>query len=103
MGLLRHRATREVDVTGPGVPSEVPDADRAEQDLPLDPLDAGPAAGASPPGDGVPEADALEQQVAVGPGRPGVAARPVGDREANEADVLDQLADVPVDEDDVPG
>jgi hypothetical protein len=54
----------------------------------------------SPPGDGVPEADALEQQQAAQPGEAGSPLRPVGDREADEADVLDQETDVPLDEDD---
>jgi hypothetical protein len=87
-------------VTGPGIPSEVPDADRAEQEALLDPAAVSSAGDASPPGEGVPEADALEQQLSARPGEAGTPLRPVGDREANEADVLEQDADVPVDEDD---
>jgi hypothetical protein len=49
----------------------------------------------------VPEADALEQQLAARPGESGSPLRPVGDREADDADVLEQEADVPVDDDDV--
>ena len=56
-------------------------------------------------GPGVPneatDADALEQQLSARPGEAGSPQRPVGDREANEADVLEQDADVPLDEDDV--
>jgi hypothetical protein len=78
----------EDDVTEPGISSDVPDADRAEQDALV-----------APPAD-VPEADALEQQLAARPGEAGSPFRPVGDREANEADVLEQDAVVPVDEDD---
>lgn len=63
---------QEDDVTEPGIPSDVP------------------------------EADALEQQLAARPGESGSPSRPVGDREADEADVLEQDADVPVD-DDEPG
>jgi hypothetical protein len=96
------RPTEEDDVTEPGTASGATDADRAEQEALVVPADPATAAGAQAPGDAVPEADALEQQLAA---RPGEAGRPtaVGDREANEADVLEQEADVPVDEDDVPG
>ncbi len=87
-------------MTGPGIPSEVPDADRAEQEALLDPPGVAVAAEADAPGDAVPEADALEQQLAARPGEAGNPLRPVGDREANEADVLEQEADVPVDDDD---
>jgi hypothetical protein len=88
-------------VTDPGVPSEVPDADRAEQESPLDPPAVTTAGDASAPAAGVPEADALEQQLSARPGEAGSPLRPVGDREANEADVLEQDAVVPVDDDDV--
>jgi hypothetical protein len=84
-------------VTDPGTAT---DADRAEQEALLDPPGVSVAGDASAPGDGVPEADALEQQLAARPGEAGSPLRPVGDREANEADVLEQEADVPVDEDD---
>ena len=87
-------------MTDPGTASDVPDADRAEQEALLDPPDVAVAAEAAAPGDGVPEADALEQQLAARPGERG-APRPVGDREASEADVLEQQADVPVDDDEV--
>jgi hypothetical protein len=90
------------DVTGPGIPSEAPDADRAEQEALLDPPAVTTAADAEPPAEDVPEADALEQQLSARPGEAGSPLRPVGDREANEADVLEQEADVPVDDDDIP-
>ena len=48
----------------------------------------------------VPEADALEQQLPARPGETGSALRPVGGIEANEADVLEQDVDVPLDDDD---
>jgi hypothetical protein len=83
-------------VTDPGNPTEVPEADRAEQAALLD--DELPAETVGS-GDGVPEADALEQQLGA---RPGAAGRPlesVGDREANDADVLEQSAVVPLDDD----
>ena len=60
----------EDDVTEPGIPSDVP------------------------------EADALEQQLAARPGEAGTPAEPVGDREVDEADLLEQDAVVPIDEDD---
>jgi hypothetical protein len=88
-------------VTEPGFPSDVPDADRAEQEALLDPPAVGLAGDATAPPEDVPEADALEQQLAARPGEAGSVRRPVGDREANEADVLEQEEDVPVDEDDV--
>ncbi len=85
-------------MTAPG--NDVPDADRAEQEAPLDPPAVALAGDATPPGEGVPEADALEQQLVARPRGTGAPLRPVGDREANEADVLEQEADVPVGEDD---
>ncbi|WP_324277791.1 hypothetical protein [Blastococcus brunescens] len=50
---------------------------------------------------GVPEADALEQQLSARPGEAGFPYRPVSDREADEADSLEQDTDVPVDDDDI--
>jgi hypothetical protein len=87
-------------VTEPGIPSDVPDADRAEQEALLDPPAVTTAAEATAPAEDVPEADALEQQLTARPGEAGVPRGPVGDREADAADVLEQEADVPVDEDD---
>jgi hypothetical protein len=86
-------------VTDPGT-SDATDADRAEQEALLDQPGVGLAGDATAPAGDVPEADALEQQLAARPGEAGGPQRPVGDREANEADVLEQQADVPVDEDD---
>lgn len=90
----------EDDVTDPGTAN---DADRAEQEALVDPPAVSVAGDAAAPGDAVPEADALEQQLAARPGETGSPLRPVGDREANEADVLEQATDVPADEDDIPG
>lgn len=87
-------------MTDPGTAN---DADRAEQDAPLAPPAVEVAGDAAAPGDGVPEADALEQQLAARPGEAGRPLRPLGDREADEADLLEQEADVPADEEDVPG
>jgi len=87
------------DVTEPGTSTDVPDADRAEQEALVDPPAVTSAADASSPAEDVPEADALEQQLAAQPGEAGSPAGPVGDREANEADVLEQEADVPLDDD----
>ncbi|MGY1620207.1 hypothetical protein ACI797_25995 [Geodermatophilus sp. SYSU D00691] len=86
-------------MTEPG--TDVPDADRAEQEALLDPPAVTSAGDARAPGEDVPEADALEQQLAARPGEAGAPLRPVGDREADAADVLEQEADVPLDEDDV--
>jgi hypothetical protein len=92
--------TNEGDhVTEPGTSTDVPDADRAEQEALLEPPAVSSAADATSPGEDVPEADALEQQLAARPGEAGSPLRPVGDREANEADVLEQDADVPLDDD----
>ena len=88
-------------MTEPGIPSDVPEADRAEQETLLDQSGVAGAGEASPPAEGVPEADALEQQLSARPGEAGTPTGPLGDREANEADVLEQAADVPLDEDDV--
>ncbi|SFN89191.1 hypothetical protein SAMN05660359_00462 [Geodermatophilus obscurus] len=83
-------------MTDPGTAS---DADRAEQAALLEPAAPASAGDADPIGDGVPEADALEQQLATAPGAAGTP-RSVADLDANEADVLEQEADVPYDEDD---
>jgi hypothetical protein len=88
-------------VTEPGTASDVPDADRAEQEALVDPPAVTTAAEAAPPGEDVPEADALEQQLSARPGETGSPLRPVGDREADDADVLEQEADVPLGDDDV--
>ena len=85
-------------MTAPG--NDVPDADRAEQEALVDPPEVAIAGDAEPPPADVPEADALEQQLVARPRGTGAPLRPVGDREANEADVLEQEADVPVGEDD---
>lgn len=87
-------------MTDPGTANE---ADLAEQEDLVDGTAMGLAGAVAGPEDGVPEADALEQQLAARPGETGTPLSPVGDREANEADVLEQEADVPVDEDDIPG
>jgi hypothetical protein len=88
-------------VTEPGTRSDVPDADRAEQEALVEPPAVGTAGDAQPPGEDVPEADAIEQQLAARPGETRSPLRPVGDREADDADVLEQETDVPVDDDDV--
>jgi hypothetical protein len=87
-------------VSEPGSPSDVPDADRAEQEGLLYPPAVETAGEAVAPAEDVPEADALEQQLEARPGEAASPLRPVGDREADDADVLEQEADVPVDEDD---
>ena len=87
-------------MTDPGAANE---ADLAEQEDLVDGTAMGLAGAVAGPEDGVPEADALEQQLAARPGEAGSPQRPVGDREANEADVLEQEAEVPVDEDDARG
>ncbi len=83
-------------MTDPGTASE---ADRAEQEALLEPAAPVTAGDAEPIGDGASEADALEQQLATAPGAAGTP-RAIGDVDANEADVLEQEADVPYDEDD---
>jgi hypothetical protein len=84
---------REDDVTDPGYPAEVPEADRAEQ-APAVP-DVGPGGGLP---DDAPEADAIEQGMSVVPDAPGPEPQVV-DREADDADVLEQETEVPVDDD----
>ena len=91
----------EDDVTEPGTAGGANDADRAEQEALIEAPAPATAGEAEPVGDAVPEADALEQQLAARPGEAGSPLRPVGDREADEADVLEQEADVPLDDDDL--
>ena len=80
---------------------EANDADRQEQATPVAPGGAQLADEVTPPGDAVPEADAIEQQLTTTPR--GTAAVRAGSAEADEYDVLEQQADVPDDEDDVRG
>ena len=80
-------------MTEPGYPSDVPDADRAEQEALL-------GDDASVPADGASEADALDQRLPARPGEAGAPLEPVGDREADPADVLEQELEVPEDEPD---
>jgi hypothetical protein len=88
-------------VTESGNPSDVPDADRAEQEALVDPPAVVSAADADPPLEDVPEADAIEQQLDA---LPTLVDDPkeVGDREASEADVLEQETGVRVEDDDTP-
>jgi hypothetical protein len=88
-------------VTDPGIPIEVPDADRAEQEALVDPPAVVSAADADPPPADAPEADAIEQQLDALP-RWVDDPKEVGDREANEADVLEQETGVRVEDDDLP-
>ena len=97
MGSTGNRSTREDDVTDPGT---VPEADRAEQEALVDPPEVSIAGDAQAPPADVPEADALDQQLVARPQGTGGPVRPVGDREADDADVLEQEADVPVEDDD---
>ena len=82
-------------------PGTATDADRAEQEALVDPPEISTAGDAEAPAADVPEGDALEQQLVARPRGTGAPQRPIGDREANEADVLEQEADVPLDDDDV--
>jgi len=100
-GTDRRPDPEEDDVTDPGTGDDVPDADRAEQEALLDPPGVGLAGDASAPPEDVPEADALDQQLAANPGEAGEPRWGVGDREADDADVLEQETEVPVDDDDV--
>jgi hypothetical protein len=84
-------------VTDPGSST---DADSAEQEALDDPPAVTSAGEADAPDADVPEADALEQQLSAQPGEAGRPQYSVGDREADDADVLEQETDVPLDEDD---
>ncbi|SEM02586.1 hypothetical protein SAMN04515665_12675 [Blastococcus sp. DSM 46786] len=90
-------------MTEPGFSSDVPDADRAEQEAYLEPPAPARAAEVNSPSGDVPEADALEQQLSARPGEAGAPRGPLGTREADDADVLEQDADVPLDDEDQPG
>jgi hypothetical protein len=99
MGGDRLCITREDDVTDPDPLEAMPEADRAEQETSVDPPEILLAGEATPPPPDVPEADALDQQLVARPRGTGAPLHPIGDREADEADVLEQEADVPVDDD----
>jgi hypothetical protein len=91
------RLSRENDVTEPDF---VPEADRAEQDEAVDPPGVALATEATPPSDDTPEADALEQQLDALPGPPEGPRGPVGDREADDADVVEQETGVRLEDED---
>ena len=75
------------------------EADRQEQEELVTPGAPELADEATPPGDGVPEADAIEQQLSAVPGTSGgFRGSPA---EADEYDVLEQQAVVPVDDEDL--
>ena len=78
---------------------EANEADRQEQAAAV--TGGGPelADEVASPADDVPEADAIEQQLTAAPG--GGSGFRAADPEANEADVLEQQAVVPDDEDDL--
>ena len=78
---------------------EATDADRQEQQRLATPPVPELADEAAAPADDVPEADAIEQQLSAVRGSTGGARG--GSAEADEYDVLEQQAAVPVDEDDV--
>ena len=78
---------------------EATDADRQEQHRLTGPVDPELAGEVSAIADDVPEADGIEQQLAAVRGSTGGTRDAVG--EADEYDVLEQQAAVPVDEDDV--
>ncbi|MCW2694991.1 MAG: uncharacterized protein JWR62_76 [Modestobacter sp.] len=80
---------------------EADDADRQEQATPV--AAGGPqlAGEVTPPGDAVPRADAIEQQLTAT--SRGTSAVHPGTAEADEYDVLEQQTDVPDDEDDLRG
>ncbi|WP_369138276.1 hypothetical protein [Modestobacter versicolor] len=79
--------------------TEASDADRQEQQRLATPPVPELADEADPPADDVPEADGIEQQLSAVPGSTGGLR--AGSPEADEADVLEQQAAVPADEDDV--
>ena len=85
-------------MTESGTPIEVPEADRAEQEALVDPPAVVTAADAAPPPEDVPEADAIDQQLDALP-KMVDDPKAVGDREADDADVLEQETDVPLDDD----
>lgn len=87
-------------MTEPGTGPDVPEADRAEQAVLVDPPEISSAGDAQSPRSEVSEADALDQQLVARPQGTGGPVHPVGDREANDVDVLEQEADVPVEDDD---
>ena len=101
MGGDRNRSTWEDDVTDPATAGDVPEADRAEQEALVDPPEVSIAGDAQAPAADVPEADALDQQLVARPQGTGGPVHLVGDREADDADVLEQEADVPVEDDDL--
>jgi hypothetical protein len=91
------RTGKETAVTEPNAT----EADRQEQEEDMTPSAPELADEATPPGDEVPEADAIEQQLAAVPG--GSGGYRTTSVEADEYDVLEQQSAVPVDDDDLRG
>jgi hypothetical protein len=75
------------------------EADRQEQEELVTPSAPELADEAAPPGDGVPEADAIEQQLSAVPGGSSGFRRTTV--EADEYDVLEQQSVVPVDDEEL--
>lgn len=88
-------------MTEPGTAGDMPEADRVEQEALVDPPEVSVAGDAQAPPADVPEADALDQQLVARPQGTGGRGHLVGDREADDADVLEQETDVPVEDDDL--
>jgi hypothetical protein len=90
-----HPDGKETAVTEPNAT----EADRQEQEVPVTPGAPELADEATAPGDEVPEADGIEQQLSAVPGgSTGLRRTTV---EADEYDVLEQQAAVPVDDEDL--
>src|SRR3954451_482627 len=89
------RTGKETAVTEPNAT----EADRQEQEEDMTPSAPELADEATPPGDEVPEADAIEQQLSAVPG--GSTPYRTTTAEADEYDVLEQQSAVPVDDEDL--
>jgi hypothetical protein len=94
----RGATEREDDVTDPRTDGSA--ADLAEQADLVEPPQPVLASETAPAGLDADEADAIEQQLVARPRAGGGPYRAVGDREADDADVLEQDMEVPVDDPD---
>jgi hypothetical protein len=95
------RPEREDDVTDPRTGGPAADlADAAEQADLVEPPQPVLASETRPAGADADEADVIEQQLVARPDAGGGHYRGVGDREADDADLLEQETEVPVDDPD---
>ena len=97
---VRTADPREDDVTEPGTPSDVPEADRAEQEALLDPPGVAVAGEATPPRRAFPRPTPSTSSCPPGRGRPAARRGRSATARPTRPTSSSRSVDVPLDEDD---